>query len=368
MMLAIQSTAPLLSQNLPDSTESDNIEPRHVKIQTPTIFQLRSDKFRFNFESYYSKFTGYNPLKPSFLVSHPYNSPGWNVNNIYFQYQDGVNDTTGNSDSRISAAISVGDFVTKNQSQEPSIGKNIQEFYYGQKFGNIWVDYGILPSHIGLESALGYDAFNLTRSVQADNSPYYEMGLRVTYEPRNSPWYAAILYLRGWQKMATNSKRRAFGHQLKYTTEHFTINSSSYFGVSPVGDNVNRYFHNLYVQYSLSNNIKFNAGLDVGCDHYLNLKKLNYYWAPIYQIQYKPIDDLAIAGRYEFFYDPNLVLGNLELSKVHGFSVNIDYHYNSSTLYRAEFRQFNLNPMMYYDQNYKLNSFVTVSLILDIQK
>ena len=52
-----------------------------------------------------------------------------------------------------------------------------------------------------METALGYDCINLTRSIQADNSPYYERGLRLSYETKNKNWYIALMTLNGWQKI-----------------------------------------------------------------------------------------------------------------------------------------------------------------------
>jgi hypothetical protein len=34
---------------------------------------------------------------------------------------------------------------------------------------NFWIDAGVMPSHIGFESAIGSDCWNLTRSILAEN-------------------------------------------------------------------------------------------------------------------------------------------------------------------------------------------------------
>ncbi|MFM7619450.1 MAG: outer membrane beta-barrel protein, partial [Bacteroidota bacterium] len=41
---------------------------------------------------------------------------------------------------------------------------------------NCWLTAGIFPSHIGLETAIGLNNVSLTRSLAAENSPYYESG------------------------------------------------------------------------------------------------------------------------------------------------------------------------------------------------
>jgi hypothetical protein len=44
-----------------------------------------------------------------------------------------------------------------------------------------------MPSHIGFESVISADCWTLTRSLLAENSPYYETGMRLeatsTYPP-----------------------------------------------------------------------------------------------------------------------------------------------------------------------------------------
>nr|WP_290930803.1 outer membrane beta-barrel protein [Haliscomenobacter sp.] len=59
-----------------------------------------------------------------------------------------------------------------------------------------------MPSHIGFESAIGKDCWNLSRSILAENSPYYETGVRLSLNSANGKWYAAAMLLNGWQRMA----------------------------------------------------------------------------------------------------------------------------------------------------------------------
>lgn len=58
-----------------------------------------------------------------------------------------------------------------------------------------------MPSHIGFESAIGKDCWNLTRSILADNSPYYETGIKLGYTSKNEKLYLAGMYLNGWQRI-----------------------------------------------------------------------------------------------------------------------------------------------------------------------
>ena len=86
-----------------------------------------------------------------------------------------------------------------------------------------WLDMGILPSHIGFESAIGADQLTLTRSMMADNSPYYESGFRLSYNSSNQKWFLALLCVNGWQR----SIRAASTCDCKtWFTENISTNSN----------------------------------------------------------------------------------------------------------------------------------------------
>lgn len=59
-----------------------------------------------------------------------------------------------------------------------------------------------MPSHLGFESAVGIDCWNLTRSILAENSPYYETGIKLNYTNKKQDLYIAFHLLNGWQKIA----------------------------------------------------------------------------------------------------------------------------------------------------------------------
>jgi hypothetical protein len=73
-------------------------------------------------------------------------------------------------------------------------------------------------SHIGFESAIGKDCWNLTRSILADNSPYYESGAKLSYTSKNEKWFISGLILNGWQRIqrVEGNNLPAFGHQLTF--------------------------------------------------------------------------------------------------------------------------------------------------------
>ncbi len=122
---------------------------------------------------------------------------------------------------RANLAVMAGTYPQYNLAAEQGLLKNIFEANVGIKISkknNLWIDAGIMPSHIGFESAIGKDNWNLTRSILAENSPYYEAGVKIGFTSKNEKLYAAAMYLNGWQRIQKipGNQTPAFGTQLTY--------------------------------------------------------------------------------------------------------------------------------------------------------
>ncbi len=103
---------------------------------------------------------------------------------------------------RANFALMAGTYPQYNLAAEPELLRPVYEANAGVKLAKkkeLWLDAGILPSHIGFESAISKDCWALTRSLVAENSPYYEAGVRTSYKTANQKWYVAILWLNGGQ-------------------------------------------------------------------------------------------------------------------------------------------------------------------------
>ena len=116
-------------------------------------------------------------------------------------------------------ALMAGTYPQYNLAAEPELLRSVYEANVGvrlSKTRELWLDAGIMPSHIGFESAIGADCWNVTRSILAENSPYYESGARLSYTSPNARWYAAGMLLNGGQRMARpdGNNTPAFGTQL----------------------------------------------------------------------------------------------------------------------------------------------------------
>jgi hypothetical protein len=105
---------------------------------------------------------------------------------------------------RANLALAVGTYMNANYAAEPFVLKNIYEANGGFKISkkhDLWIDAGIFSSHIGFESAVGKDNWTVTRSLFADNSPYFETGAKISYTNSNGKWFMSGLILNGWQRI-----------------------------------------------------------------------------------------------------------------------------------------------------------------------
>ena len=78
----------------------------------------------------------------------------------------------------------LGNYAQYNLSAETNWAQFIYNANIGIKLSkknNLWLDAGLMPSHIGAESAISDDCWSLTRSLSAENSPYYETGIKLNY-------------------------------------------------------------------------------------------------------------------------------------------------------------------------------------------
>jgi hypothetical protein len=113
-------------------------------------------------------------LRPSFLYNHNRHNE-FNINLAYIKGAYSSNRTRAN------LAIMAGTYAQYNMAESPLL-QHIFEANVGIKLSqkhDIWLDAGILPSHIGFESAVSKDCWTLTRSILAENSLITNLALNL---------------------------------------------------------------------------------------------------------------------------------------------------------------------------------------------
>lgn len=253
---------------------------------------------------------------------------------------------------RANIALAAGSYMNANYSLEKGVFKNVYEVNIGMKLSrkhNLWLDAGILPSHIGFESAIGKDNWTLTRSLVADNSPYFETGAKLSYTTPKGNWYLATLYLNGWQRIerADGNTTPAFGAQLVYKPSgKLSLNYSAFAGNDkPDSLRQMRYFHNLYAIYQVNKRIGITAGFDFGMEQELKgSSRFNEWYAPVLIARYNIASKINMAARFEYYQDREQVIvvtGKPVGFETIGLSANIDYSIASNVIWRLEAKNYN---------------------------
>lgn len=248
----------------------------------------------------------------------------------------------------------IGDYSTFNLINEKDWAKNIYEAQAGLLLSsnkNIWLDIGVMPSHIGFESVIGKDCWNVTRSILAENSPYYETGAKISYTSDDTDFQSSLLFLNGWQNISAHNlySLPAIGIQIQSKLNKNTIvNYSNYIGCSKSEDNKKiRTYHNFYLIYGQENRLSFITGLDIGTDNKNN--QYGYWFSPILIARYAINPNINASCRIEYFNDSKgLIIPTNDIHgfNVKGFSTNVDYQIQKNCLFRIEAKLYHSDTEM----------------------
>ncbi len=307
-------------------------------------------------------------LRPGFVYSHNrHNEVNLNLGMIKLAYaKDNV---------RGNLALMAGTYPQYNLAAEPELLRSVFEANVGVKLSktrNLWLDAGIMPSHIGFESAIGKDCWNLTRSMLADNTPYYEAGARVSWTSKNEKWYASGLLLNGWQRIARvdGNNTPAFGTQLTYKPNgKTTLNWSTFIGNDkPDTVSQSRIFNNLYAQLQLTERFGVIVGCDIGMEQAASGDSSSTWVTPILIPRYKLGEKSYLAARVEYYQDEKGVIiatGTPNGFTTLGYSLNFDRWVSPNVLWRIEARSLNSEDKIFVDADGKAttsNTFFTASI------
>ncbi|WP_290790736.1 porin [Flavihumibacter sp. UBA7668] len=279
--------------------------------------------------------------------------------------------------TRANLAAGVGTYMNANYAAEPGVLKYILEANAGYKLSsknNLWFDIGILPSHIGFESAIGKDNWTLTRSLVAENTPYFESGAKLTYTTKDGKLLVSAMALNGWQRISRvdGNSLMSWGTQVTYKpTDKFTFNYSTFIGTDkPDTARLWRYHNNLYGIFQITDKVGLIANLDYGLEQNSpNSNKLNQWYTPVAILRITPNSNWAIAIRGEYFSDQNGVIigtGTANGFKTFSGSVNLDYRPLPAILLRIEGRHMNSKDAIFTKENMARNNNSAISFSTSI--
>ncbi len=320
-------------------------------------------------EMYYSYDFGkpQNHLKDNFIYNHKRHNE---INANLITVQASFSDTK----TRANVGLMVGNYAQYNLSAEPTWAQFVYEANIGVKLSkkhNLWLDAGIIPSHIGFESAKSADCWTLTRSILADNSPYYETGLKMGYTNKKEDLNIAFFVLNGWQRIQKPDfiQKPSIGMQVNYkATESWTLNYSNFIGTDkPDSLHSLRTFHNLYAQFQPKKKIGLILGFDIGSDKY-NSTEYGFWFSPIAIVRYSITDKTRIALRGEYYDDKNgIVIPTISVTgfQVSGLSTNLDYQINDKVQWRIEGKIYSATDNVFLNgtnDNFSMTTNLTIRL------
>ncbi|MBL79088.1 MAG: hypothetical protein CMH70_03515 [Nitrosomonadaceae bacterium] len=282
-----------------------------------------------------------NKKSPIFVSYNRNNEPA--VNLAFFKIKYDIKNVKANF------ALAAGTYMRSNYKEEPGLLKNLYEANIALKIlkeNNTWLEIGTFSSHIGFENAKGSNNWTLTRSLTAENVPYYESGARINHTSNDGKWFMSALILTGWQsiKPIDGNTLPSFGTQITYKpSSNITLNSSTFIGTdTPNHSRLMRYFHNFYSTLKLSNKLAATVGFDIGMEQKRKgSSTFNKWFNSTVIIRYTPTKNTAMAIRGEYFDDRDSVLLSSiapNSFRTWAFSANFDWHITKNFLWRFEAR------------------------------
>jgi hypothetical protein len=302
-------------------------------------------------------------LRPDYLYNHKrHNQPGVNLALLKTSFEK--------NKWRANIALMAGDYAKYNLASEPKWTRVIYEANAGYDFNDKFsVDGGVLPSHIGSESAISKDNWTLSRSLLAENSPYYETGLRLNYKP-NDKWSFALLGLNGWQHIKDNNSDIAMGTMIQFKpNDKWFFNSSTFLG-NEKPDSVAkqlRFFHNFYTIYNISKKVAASVFIDFGIEEKQNSNGTNNWMGLVAKLDWTISEKVNTAFRYEYYKDKSGVIitpPSLNGLRLNGYTFNFDWTLMKNLLWRYELRIFDSPDNIFTKNNLPKTS--NVSLLTSV--
>ena len=258
---------------------------------------------------------------------------------------------------RATLALHTGTYVQANYAAEPNeLTRLIAQANAGVKLAEgLWLDAGILPSHIGYENTFSGDNEIYTRALMAENSPYYETGAQLTAEVSEKVTLK-FLVLNGWQNIAETNEAKSLGFGISYApTEQLELSYNNYYGnEAPEGTEAKRrFFNNVNVGYAFSDRFSMGASADYGRQELFGSDEKGSWYAVMLLARYSLSSRFALAGRIEHYNDEDQIIvftGTSNGFQTSSASLNFDYIPAPNFLWRFEARGYDAQGRIFYGE------------------
>jgi len=329
--------------------------------------------------AYLDVFYAYDFNKPESNIRVPY-MVNHNRHNEFNLNIGAIGTSLQNDRYHAKLILQAGTYAIDNYVSENEVMRIVNEASAGialTRNRKLWLDAGILNSHIGFEALNMMDGITLTRSLMVENIPYYFAGAKLTYT-FNDKWSLLAMITNGWQRI----KRVEGNSMMSYSTGlYFTPSDKLKFGWNtfigtddPDTTRRMRYFNEIYALITFNNKWKIRTGFDYGVQQ--NSKGSNQYnpwFLASFLTQYAFHPHWALGLRGEFAKDKyRVIIANPTPNDfvLWGLSANLDYKPIKNVLARIEGRYwFSENQIFVKSDSFVSNNlFITFSLLIEFGK
>lgn len=242
--------------------------------------------------------------------------------------------------------LQAGTYAQDNYANEPALYRALYQAYVGWKINpKTSLDIGVFESNIGWENAQNTLNPTLTRSLAAENSPYYLSGARLSWEV-NSQINLVLTLNNGWQriKRVEGNSLPGLSTQVVFSpNDALTFNWSTWIGTDdPDTDRRLRYFQNFYTQWQPNPSVKLIAGFDIGLQQTsIGSQALQSWLTPVILASWQFHEHWAIGARSEYYRDQHQVIintGSPNGFQTQAVSFNLDRKLSTKIMGRVEGR------------------------------
>ncbi len=343
-----------------------------IVLAVNTTMAQENKTLKFSFSGFMENYYAYDFNRPEAQVKLPF-MYNYNRHNE-FNVNIGMLRAKAEYDNAYAIiALHSGTYVEDNYANEST--KIISEAYIGlylDKARKSTVELGVLPSYIGFETAASASNLTLTRSILAENSPYFMTGMKYTYKP-NEHWIFSGLVTNGWQRINKPDKNipPALGSQLVYKPSGKSLfNWSTFIGKELyLNEWGMRYFSNLYWDKQWSSKWRTVFGFDSGIQKDKNNSGKELFWmSQVFVAQYTLAPKWQTALRVEYYQDKdNVIIAVNDHFKTLGLSFNLDYLINDKVKFRTEARYLNSQEKVFIKESYLLNDNFCITTSLSFE-
>gem|GEM_PF-35867 len=249
---------------------------------------------------------------------------------------------------RANVGIQQGTYAQDNYSAEPKLLRWLNQANAGFALNtskSVWLDAGLMPSHIGFENAISTKNRTLSRSLIAENSPYFLTGAKLGWQA-DERWYFSFWVVNGWQVVQgiEGNSIPSIGTQANFKwSPELTLNWSTLVGNNyPDETRRLRYFSNHYLIWKPTPLWGIIAGVDLGWEQQAKNSSNSSFWSGGSLIlSYELTANWKAAIRGEYYFDPDGVMATNQNGaglKTSGFSLNLDRNFGNNFIFRVESR------------------------------